>query len=104
MSAELLLDMSIDHRRSQDNGISDFLTILPQSAIVKADEDNQIKVWRYNQDSNRVESVIVTLGQVRTNGIEVLSGLNKGDKIVSVGANAIKSGMEVKPLRWERGV
>lgn len=104
MSAELLLDMSIDHRRSQDNGISDFLTILPQSAIVKADEDNQIKVWRYNQDSNRVESVIVTLGQVRTNGIEVLSGLNKGDQIVSVGANAIKSGMEVKPLRWERGV
>jgi len=104
MSAELLLDMSIDHRRSQDNGISDFLTILPQSAIVKADNDNQIKVWRYNQDSHRVESVNVTLGQVRTNGIEVLSGLNKGDQIVSVGANAIKSGMEVKPLRWERGV
>ncbi|WP_028862859.1 efflux RND transporter periplasmic adaptor subunit [Psychromonas aquimarina] len=104
MSAELLLDMSAVYRSRLSAEGLDSIAVLPQSAIVKSDIDGKTNVWRFNAADNRVEAVNVTLGQVRTNGIEVLSGLNKGDQIVAVGAFAVKAGMEVKPLRWERGV
>ncbi|MCW8329711.1 efflux RND transporter periplasmic adaptor subunit [Photobacterium sp. SDRW27] len=98
MSAELLLDMSALGATQQA------ITVLPVSAIVRSDDSNTTQVWRYHPESSSLEPVKVQLGQVRTNGIEVISGLEKGDQIVAVGANAIKENMEVKPLRWERGV
>lgn len=98
MSAELLLDMS------EFNTTGHAITILPLTAIVRSDDTNETNVWRYNSDSSTLESVSVTLGQVRANGIEVLSGLQYGDTVVAVGATAVKPNMEVKPLRWERGV
>ncbi len=104
MSAELLLDMSSNYRSQLSAEHANSIAVLPQSAIVKSDIDGMTNVWRFNPANNQVEPVNVTLGQVRTNGIEVLSGLNKGDQVVAVGAFAIKPGMEVKPLRWERGV
>ncbi|MGF1761475.1 efflux RND transporter periplasmic adaptor subunit [Photobacterium sagamiensis] len=99
MSAELLLDMSV---MSKDK--ADTIAVLPQTAIFKSDEDKLTKVWRYDAETQKLESVEVTLGQVRAQGIEVLSGLDKDDQIVAVGASFLKSGMDVKPLRWERGV
>ncbi|WP_019615640.1 efflux RND transporter periplasmic adaptor subunit [Psychromonas ossibalaenae] len=104
MSAELLLDMSAIYRSQLSEENRGSIEVLPQSAIVKSDIDGTTNVWRFNTANNRLEAVNVTLGQIRTNGIEVLSGLNKGDQIVAVGAFAVKAGMEVKPLRWERGV
>jgi len=46
----------------------------------------------------------VTLGRVSTDGVEVLSGLQKGDVIVAAGLSQLSAGMKVKPLRWQRGV
>jgi len=48
--------------------------------------------------------VAVSLGRVSTEGIEVLSGLNPGDQIVSAGVSQLSAGMKVKPLHWQRGV
>ncbi|MCW8329151.1 efflux RND transporter periplasmic adaptor subunit [Photobacterium sp. SDRW27] len=99
MSAELLLDMSVLNQET-----APMIAVLPQTAIFKSDEEQQTKVWRYDADTQKLESVEVTLGQVRAQGIEVLSGINKGDQIVAVGASVLKQDMDVKPLRWERGV
>ena len=99
MSAELLLNMSAMNKDSAGT-----IAVLPQTAIFKSDEDRLTKVWRYSAETKKLESVEVTLGQVRAQGIEVLSGLDKGDQIVAVGASVLKPGMDVKPLRWERGV
>lgn len=104
MSAELLLDMSLNYRNQLSTEEASFIAVLPLSAIVKNDNDGLTNVWRFNAANNQVESVNVTLGQVRTNGIEVLSGLKKGDQVAAVGAFALKAGMKVKPLSWERGV
>lgn len=104
MSAELLLDMSNTYHSQINVDSANIIAVLPQSAIVKSDIDNTVNVWRFNPANNNIEPVNVTLGQVRTNGIEVLSGLNKGDQVVAVGAFALKDGMQVKALRWERGV
>ena len=99
MSAELLLDVS-----ALNNEKMSTVAVLPQTAIFRSDTDQKTKVWRYNTDTQKLESVVVTLGQVRAQGVEVHSGINKGDQIVAVGANLLKPGMDVKPLRWERGV
>ena len=98
MSAELLLNMSALNRSQQA------ISVLPMTAIVRTDSNNETIVWRFDPESQKLESVPVTLGQVRSAGIEVLSGLNSGDQIVAVGASAVKDNMDVKPLRWERGV
>lgn len=98
MSAELLLDMSSLRQHQQA------IAILPMTAIVRADNTDTTQVWRYNHTTNQVEAVTVDLGQIRGSGIEVISGLKTGDQIVAVGATALKDNMEVKPLRWERGV
>lgn len=98
MSAELLLDMSSLRQHQQA------IAILPMSAIVRADNTDTTQVWRYDHTTNQVEAVTVDLGQIRGNGIEVMSGLQTGDQIVAVGATALKDNMKVKPLRWERGV
>lgn len=99
MSAELLLDMAVMNQET-----SSVIAVLPQSAIFRSDEKQKTSVWRYNAENQKLESVEVTLGQVRAKGIEVLSGINKGDQIVAVGASVLKQDMDVKPLRWERGV
>lgn len=98
MSAELLLDMSAVNTSGQ------VITVLPLTAIVRSDDTGETNVWRYQSGNKTLESVEVILGQVRANGIEILSGLKLGDQVVAVGAAAVKSNMEVKPLRWERGV
>lgn len=98
MSAELMLDMTAHQGERQA------ITVLPLSAIVRSDNEQITSVWRYNAESGKLDSVPVTVGQLRANGIEVLSGLTPGDEIVEVGANALKDNMTVKPLRWERGV
>ncbi|UXI00155.1 efflux RND transporter periplasmic adaptor subunit [Photobacterium sp. TY1-4] len=98
MSAELLLDMSALSQHQQA------IAILPMTAIVRTDNSTDTKVWRYDHTTNQIEAVSVHLGKIRGNGIEVVSGLQTGDQIVAVGATALKDNMEVKPLRWERGV
>ncbi|MEJ2763007.1 efflux RND transporter periplasmic adaptor subunit [Photobacterium sp. MCCC 1A19761] len=98
MSAELLLDMSALSQHQQA------IAILPMTAIVRTDNSTDTKVWRYDHTTNQIEAISVHLGKIRGNGIEVVSGLQTGDQIVAVGATALKDNMEVKPLRWERGV
>ncbi|WP_394241038.1 efflux RND transporter periplasmic adaptor subunit [Vibrio astriarenae] len=99
MSAELLLDMSELHQEG-----SPVIAVLPPTAIFRSDETQATSVWRYNPSSHKLESVEVAVGKVRNDGIEILSGIAQGDQIVTTGANVLKPDMDVKPLRWERGV
>jgi RND family efflux transporter MFP subunit len=99
MSAELLVSMSEAFGQT-----SNVIAVLPQSALLNDDDDGQTKVWRYDETTLSLTAVNVSLGQVRSNGIEIVAGLNQGDQVVAVGAAAIKASMQVKPLRWERGI
>ncbi|ENY73642.1 RND family efflux transporter MFP subunit [Aeromonas diversa CDC 2478-85] len=78
--------------------------VLPPAAIDRSDKNGQVRVWRFDEQSGRVSSVPVTLGQVRSDGIEVLGALSRGERVVVAGSQQLKEGMVVKPLRWERGV
>ncbi|AZQ09197.1 efflux RND transporter periplasmic adaptor subunit [Shewanella khirikhana] len=80
------------------------IAVVPVSALDKSDADGLVRVWRYQPTSGQVDAVPVTLGRVRAEGIEVLSGLQRGDQIVSAGISQLSAGMQVKPLHWQRGV
>lgn len=99
MSAELLVNMAEALGKT-----SDVIAIVPPSAVFKSDNDGVAKVWRYDETAQGLSAVEVTLGQVRADGIEIMSGLRKGERVVAVGATSITAGMQVKPLHWERGI
>jgi RND family efflux transporter MFP subunit len=81
-----------------------FTAVVPISALDKQDQNGLVKVWRYQHDDNKIIPVTVTLGKVSNQGIEVLTGLKKGDSIVAAGLSQLSEGMKVKPLHWQRGV
>ena len=78
--------------------------LIPSQAVVNSDTDGRTLVWRYNADTGQVNAVEVTVGRITEAGIQVLSGLQTGDKVVVAGARQLTEGLKVKPLRWERGL
>ena len=97
MSAELTVDLSGKAQTSTG-------ATVPASAVIKRDQDGKTIIWTYNPDTGLVKSQEVTIGKVTTNGIEVLDGISVGDKVVVAGVQYLQDDMQVKPLRWQRGV
>jgi len=97
MSAELTLDVSGEKNQVKS-------TVIPASAIMKRDVDGLDIIWLYSESSGTVSPQPVTLGEVRTQGIEIISGIAKGDRVVVAGIQYLSDGQQVKPLRWQRGV
>lgn len=97
MSAELTMDIAQSKARN-------VTTVLPASAITKRDSDGQHIVWAYNPELGKVNQHQVTLGKVTTDGIEIVSGISVGDQIVVAGVQYLAEDLQVKPLRWQRGV
>ncbi|GGI77250.1 efflux RND transporter periplasmic adaptor subunit [Shewanella gelidii] len=96
MSAELRVQLV-------ERGIQT-LAIVPVAAVGKGLQPNQSLVWLFDEAKGSVRSAPVTLGEVRSQGIEILSGIKPGEKVVAAGIQHLSEGMLVKPLRWERGV
>ncbi len=96
MSAELKLI----HKEEQGLGIA----IIPMAAVSMDDASGLSRVWLYDDKTQLVSSRVVELGQLRSDGIEVISGLSRNDVIVAAGVIHLKEGMKVKPLVWQRGL
>jgi len=97
MSAELMLNIA-DNTRPLNRAV------LPASAIMKRDADGQHIIWIYDDAKGIVSPSVVKLGKVTSEGIEILTGINTGDKVVVAGVLYLSDGLRVKPLRWQRGV
>ncbi len=100
MSATVIIDLAKIMSKEQRGGYM----LVPLSAIARDDATNQTSVWRYDEKSGRVEPVEVVTGRVTESGVQIMSGINPGDKIVTAGVSQLTAGMEVKPLRKERGL
>ena len=72
--------------------------------VDKNDENGSVFVWKYDATTGEVNPAKVTIGRVSNDGVEVLTGLEMGDLIVSAGVSQLSAGLKVKPLRWQRGV
>ena len=82
--------------------------IVPVTAVfTPADSrlaDKERFVWLFNEATGEVARKQVEVGTIHQQGIEVLSGLDIGDKIVAAGSHYLQEGMKVKPWSRERGL
>jgi len=82
--------------------------VVPVEAVFSPEDkelENRVyKVWKVNPDTMKTQGVLVTIGQINAQGIEVLSGLETGDKIITAGVNFINEGQTVKPWTKESGL
>ncbi|WP_062267549.1 efflux RND transporter periplasmic adaptor subunit [Endozoicomonas arenosclerae] len=100
MGATLTLDLSKVSPR--ENSGQHF--VVPLSAVLKDDSTGKEQVWIFDEQDKTVKPVEVTIGSILQSGVEVTSGLEEGQRIVSAGVNRLRPGMKVKPLQRERGL
>jgi multidrug efflux system membrane fusion protein len=72
------------------------LVVVPISAVAKQDTGEQV-VWILGADQT-VHRRVVTLGAPTSEQIEIVSGLQQGDRIVVAGATFLREGMKVRDL------
>jgi len=81
---------------------------LPVEAVFSAPDassENPARyIWKLNSASKTVTRVEVTVGEIKEGGIEVLSGVAQGDKIISAGVHFLSEGIQVRPWNREEGL
>lgn len=76
-------------------GQNDQALMVPESAIIP--ENNDFFIMRLNEE-NQVSLVPVTLGNRRVGVVQIMTGLDVGDVIVTAGQIKLRPGMPVTPL------
>ncbi len=102
MSVNVHLDFS---KMVQNSGAS---LVVPVEAVF-APENKSLKsktlmVWKVDKESMKTHATEVSIGHISSQGIEIKSGLQAGDKIIIAGVNFIKEGQTVKPWVKEEGL
>lgn len=86
LKSGMIVNISIQTSNTED-------AIVVPKQFVKHDESNHF-VYVLNNDTAKVR--IVEIGQTSGNDIEIVSGLQVGDKIISCCMNTLKDGIKVK--------
>lgn len=87
----MTVNVVTEKRAAQDT------VLIPVSALDTSVPD-QFSVWIYRAENSVVENVPVQVGAVRDVNIEILSGLSRGDKVVSAGIYHLQQGQRVRPF------
>jgi membrane fusion protein, multidrug efflux system len=75
----------------------DPVVLLPAAAVI-ADATGAPFVWRVDLATGAVSRQPVTLGSVRGGDVEIVDGVEPGDRVVGAGLSHIREGMVVRPL------
>jgi multidrug efflux pump subunit AcrA (membrane-fusion protein) len=65
--------------------------VVPISVIQKTSEGQMV----YVADGNKAKSIPVTTGRTSNGNVEVLSGLNSGDKVITAGYEEMENGQNI---------
>ena len=102
MSANIRIDLS----KIIKFNVKQFL--VPVSSVFSPEdktlESHKKFVWKFNPNTHKVTRIEVEVGELKSTGIQVLSGITSGDKIVSAGSHFLVEGMEVRPWNREKGL
>lgn len=74
---------------------------VPVSALFSDEDPSKSFVWTVDPEHLVVERREVTVGNLETNGIEILSGLKPGEWVVTAGVNFLSEGQKVTILEGE---
>lgn len=102
MTANVLADLS------QFTRIEQHSLKVPATAVFAATnqaiDDAKRSVWVFDEISSTVKLRAVTIGKLTGQGVEILSGLNDGEQIVTAGVQQLREGQQVRPWLRERGL
>jgi len=102
MSTTVIVDFSNIFIEASDK------ILLPPTAVFAAEgepvDSKQRYVWLVNPDDMKISKQAITIGKLSNDGIEVLSGIQTGQKVISAGVNFIQEGQKVKQIVRERGL
>jgi len=102
MTANVIADLS------QFTSLSQHHIQVPATAVFAA-ADQPVNaaerfVWVYIPELQQVERRAVTTGRLTAQGIEILSGLQSGEQVVTAGTQQLQQGQKVRPWQRERGL
>ena len=70
--------------------------LLPLSAVIKGSDGTFVFVAEPQQDKRAVvRRKVVQLGELTENGVQVLQGLERGDRVITAGISVIRDGQQV---------
>ena len=102
MAASISIDLS------KVTDLSSTHLILPVGAVYAAEgeplSDNIRYIWKFDPQTQQVHRAEVTVGEIKQQGIEILSGIKPGDRVVAVGVNFLTEGQQVRPWNREEGL
>lgn len=102
MSANIRIDLS------KITNIETAKYILPISSVFSNENEplsnNKKYIWKVNPNTMTVNRVAVEVGELKSTGIEVLSGIKAGDQIVAAGSHFLKENMKITPWNREKGL
>ncbi|MDI3326362.1 efflux RND transporter periplasmic adaptor subunit [Pontibacterium granulatum] len=82
--------------------------VLPVEAVFAAEDtplnSNLRQIWKVSPETMKVSRFDVEIGEITSNGIEILSGLSAGDIVVTAGVHHLREGMKVRQWKRERGI
>jgi len=82
--------------------------IIPVEAVFSPEgtdlKTKTYKVWKVDNDTMQAKGTQVQIGAINSQGIEIISGLQTGDKIITAGVNFIKENQKVKLWVKESGL
>jgi RND family efflux transporter MFP subunit len=85
-----------------------FPILVPTQAVFFPEDKplngNQAYVWKITPKNMVITKQAVTVGSIKNQGIEILSGLNTSDMIATTGIHFLKEGMQVKAWQREKGL
>jgi RND family efflux transporter MFP subunit len=77
--------------------VTDSTVLIPLSALDTTTPE-QFYVWRYQPATQTVQRVPVQVGSIREQQVEIISGLSRGEQVVSAGIYQLQPGQQVQPF------
>ncbi len=90
MTASVTIDMSVEVTGSES-------IWLPATTVLSDDAGNAT-VWKVDSATMQVRRATVELGPLSGEDVEILSGVEVGDRIAASGVHNLREGMEVRAL------
>ncbi len=88
----MVSQVSLDRMNGSSSGIADADIVIPAQLVQIAD-DNSCFVWI--DEGGKAVRRSITLGEYRSNGVVVTSGLKKGDRLIVEGQQKVCTGTKV---------
>lgn len=95
---KVLPGMSVEVQPRQEAADTAIQKVMVPLKAILSSAAGETQVWIFDSQTQVVTAKTVTLGQVHDADVEVLTGLQGGERIVTAGVSQLREGTQVRPL------